>query len=209
MKCPLCDARKGKRFCPAKQRQICAQCCGQKRVVEIACPADCRYLAEGQDFQRYKNHMALLASLEQPVERYQVLQALVRFADVLEDLEKAVVGYAAGLRSLEDAQVGEALAQLEKSYRTESRGIIYEEGSSNPLVQGLAADLRESIERRRADLEAQPPLGLEDVLSCLRVLESSVRHYGQDAGAGYLNFLRRSHPEAGGRPDQSEGLITL
>ena len=96
-------------------------------MVEIACPADCRYLNEGQDFQRYKTHMAQLSSLEQPQERMRVLQTLVQFGPVLEELEKAVVRYAAGLRTLGDRHVEEAIGQLEKNYRTESRGIIYEE----------------------------------------------------------------------------------
>ncbi len=209
MKCPLCESRKGKRFCPAKQTQICAQCCGEKRVVEIACPVDCRFLHQGEDFQRYKNHMAQLASLEHPQERLQVLQTLIHFSGVLEELEKKVVEYATGLRTLQDRHVGEAIALLRKNYRTESRGIIYEEESANPLVQGLSRDLRDTIEGLRKDLDAESPLRLEGVLNCLRVLELNVTHYGKSGGSGYLNFIRRSHPEQAGKPDQSEGLITL
>src|SRR4051812_26213941 len=48
MMCPLCNQRKAKRFCPAKGAQICAVCCGTKRLAEIACPADCTYLASAR-----------------------------------------------------------------------------------------------------------------------------------------------------------------
>ena len=44
MSCPLCQRRKGKRACPARGASICSQCCGTKRHVEVACPADCVYL---------------------------------------------------------------------------------------------------------------------------------------------------------------------
>src|SRR4029079_1875973 len=49
MTCPLCQARPAKRQCPALGRQICAVCCGTKRLVEIRCPADCGYLATARE----------------------------------------------------------------------------------------------------------------------------------------------------------------
>ncbi len=48
MQCPLCQQRQARRACPAVGRQICAVCCGTKRQVDIACPADCGYLAAAQ-----------------------------------------------------------------------------------------------------------------------------------------------------------------
>ena len=44
MTCPLCGARKARRACPGVGRDICAVCCGTKRLVEIRCPATCGYL---------------------------------------------------------------------------------------------------------------------------------------------------------------------
>lgn len=41
--CCYCHKRKGKRTCPALG-VICAPCCGQHRLQDIACPADCVYL---------------------------------------------------------------------------------------------------------------------------------------------------------------------
>src|SRR5690242_17610531 len=49
MVCPICHERKAKRFCPAKGAQICAVCCGTKRLVEINCPADCVYLTSARN----------------------------------------------------------------------------------------------------------------------------------------------------------------
>ena len=51
MKCIICGKGKAKRFCPAKNSNICPKCCGEKRGIEINCPLDCEYFIEGQ-----KNH---------------------------------------------------------------------------------------------------------------------------------------------------------
>lgn len=42
--CVHCGVAKGKRACPALGGEICAPCCGKHRLVDIACPADCRWL---------------------------------------------------------------------------------------------------------------------------------------------------------------------
>ena len=43
-KCPKCERRKGKRYCPALDEGICAQCCAEHRLKTIACPQDCPHL---------------------------------------------------------------------------------------------------------------------------------------------------------------------
>lgn len=42
--CVHCGASKGQRGCPALAGEICARCCGKHRLVDIACPNDCRWL---------------------------------------------------------------------------------------------------------------------------------------------------------------------
>jgi hypothetical protein len=59
--CPICERRRGKRFCPGvsasrwggrgKSETICPQCCGEQREVSIDCPAHCTYL---QTAHRYE-----------------------------------------------------------------------------------------------------------------------------------------------------------
>lgn len=51
-KCVHCHERKGKRACPALGDVICSQCCGEHRVVRIACPADCAYLDSSSEYQQ-------------------------------------------------------------------------------------------------------------------------------------------------------------
>jgi hypothetical protein len=47
--CPLCGTRRARRGCPALDKQICAVCCGTKRLVEIQCPSDCPYLGNARE----------------------------------------------------------------------------------------------------------------------------------------------------------------
>ena len=49
MTCSLCGQRKARRACPALGRQICAVCCGTKRLTEIKCPSDCAYLVSSHE----------------------------------------------------------------------------------------------------------------------------------------------------------------
>src|ERR1700674_4830910 len=84
MVCPLCGVRKAKRACPALgvpsgaaalgappgARQICAVCCGTKRLVEINCPSGCVYLATA------RNHPPAVVQRRQERDRAQLLPLL-------------------------------------------------------------------------------------------------------------------------------------
>ncbi len=58
MKCVHCRKAKAKRYCPAKDDEICPKCCGEFRGIEINCPLDCEYFIEGQ-----KNHQERIDKL--------------------------------------------------------------------------------------------------------------------------------------------------
>ena len=50
-KCIICNQRKGNRFCPALEDNICSLCCGTERQKEITCSPGCEYLKRGKDYQ--------------------------------------------------------------------------------------------------------------------------------------------------------------
>src|SRR5688572_5304876 len=52
--CPLCNERPTKRYCPAKEAQICSLCCGVKREIEIDCPSGCVYLKAAHSYEKEK-----------------------------------------------------------------------------------------------------------------------------------------------------------
>ncbi len=210
MKCVVCEKRKGKRFCPAKNSQICAQCCGEKRVVEIHCPADCVYLKSGQSYQWVKQMIAQSQHSQDPLLQKKLNATRQKFIRVILDLEATIVKYAASLRSLTDEQVLEAITLLKATYQTEERGLIYEHTSTDPLVQPLFRDLRDRLEEiRKVQDQDLPPLQGSDLPDCLEVLENDIRHHldSPNDSDDYLKFIKRNHPEkAAGGPSQG-GLI--
>ena len=50
-KCVTCGDRKGNRFCPAVNGNVCSLCCGTKRQKDIECPTSCHYLMKGTEYQ--------------------------------------------------------------------------------------------------------------------------------------------------------------
>lgn len=209
MKCILCDKKKGKRFCPAKNTHICPQCCGEKRVIEVDCPSDCTYLESGQAYHMLKKTIAQLRQENNPIQRRKVYETIQKFGSTLSELEAAIVKYAVELRSLKDQHVLEAVEMLVGTYRTEKKGVIYERSSSNPLVQSLFQDLRKLLEEKKREAKSGVRLRLEDILDCLEALEHSIRHQlGNDSGGdAYLIFIKRNHPDVVSAASPSASLI--
>jgi hypothetical protein len=139
--CPLCGSRKARRACPALNRQICAVCCGTKRLTEIACPADCAYLASARE------HPPAAALRQQQRDVALFLQSLRDFNRRQSQLFVAVNTFVAQyqraeLQPLVDEDIVEAAGALAATFETASRGVIYEHRPASPPAQRLAARLR-------------------------------------------------------------------
>lgn len=209
MKCLVCDSKKGKRFCPAKDGLICAQCCGEKRVIEINCPPDCSYLVTGQSHQNEKHFVAQLTAERDPLRRKKLIQVSRQWAGFLFLLQQEIVQYARDVRSLRDSTIKEAVRLLRKTLETERKGLIYEHSSPDPLIQSLSHDLKRGVDKIREDAEGPfHGIRLEAILNCLDVLEMEIDFHllEEPSGAGYLQFIRRNHPGTSGR-ENSSGLI--
>jgi hypothetical protein len=210
MKCIACGKRKGKRFCPSKNSHICAQCCGEKRVIEINCPADCVYLTSGQSYQWVKKIATRSQHSDDPLLQKKLNETRQVFIEVLFEMEAAIVKYAAGLRSLKDEHILEAVTLLMDTYQTEQKGLIYEHTSPNPLVQSLFRDLRVCLEEMRSGQNRDfPPLRSSDLLDCLKVLENDIQCLLQAPAEAddYLRFIRRNHPEMAAEASAAGRLI--
>jgi hypothetical protein len=207
MKCIVCNLVKGKRFCPAKNSQICASCCGEKRVLEIACPETCQYLSSGLSYQIAKKRTNALQHADNPVQRRKYYSVHGEHSRVLTELEEIIIRYAAGLRSLRDQHIHDAVLVTLNTYKTEQRGVIYEHTSSDPLVNSLGRELRQLLEGYREIKQGREFLRTGQIVDCLEVLLADVR-YHQAEGAdpsGYLKFIARSRPDMAKAP--SRGLI--
>ena len=209
VKCVECNQRKGKRHCPALNRHICAQCCGENRVVKINCAPDCAFLTTGQAYHGSKKYTSLVLNEENPQKRLKLMRTMEQDAEIIVLLEQVIVAYSGSLTSLRDRDVLDSVQLLKGTYRTESRGIIYEESSSNPLAQALVNEMRDALERKRAEGGSEGlRLGATTAMNCLEVIEADILYYlkTDENSTEYLAFISRNHPEAAS-PNKQSGLI--
>ena len=185
MACPLCQKRPTKRACPARNEEICSVCCATKRLVEVACPADCHYLETAQKHpaavvrkQLDRDATLLMATTgelsEQQLQLFFVLQSMV-------------VAYKPdGLSRLTDADVALATGALASSLETASKGLIFEEATASAPAEGLRRVLKPVIDEvtkgggSRAERE---------VAIVLRGMERGARHEGGPIPAGETSYI--------------------
>ena len=141
MVCPLCGQRKARRACPALGRQICAVCCGTKRLTEIRCPSDCVYLASARE------HPPAVAVRQQQRDVGLVMHFTRDFSDRQARLFLMVATFVARYQPAElqpiiDDDVHGAAAALASTYETSSRGVIYEHRPASLPAERLATNLK-------------------------------------------------------------------
>ncbi|MBI2820817.1 MAG: hypothetical protein HYX74_01205 [Acidobacteria bacterium] len=200
MRCLICDKRKGKRFCPARNGLICAQCCGEKRVVEIDCPPGCVYLSEGVRYQ-VEHKYARLAREWDEGRREEAARLSRKFGDLFNSFESYV---AQNRRALEtDQRLLEALELIEKEIQTEIKGIIYRPTATSLVVETAAQEIQRLLDQQRSQIDvSRPHLSSSEALSIIRILKEDVAFH-QRSGTRYLDFVARSRPQE--KP--SSGLI--
>jgi len=205
MKCVLCEQRKTKRFCPAKNAQICPLCCGTKRVLEISCPESCEYLQAGRkrEIEDYQNRLKKMDSSNR--EKYQ--RVISQYQDTIAHLEYAISRERLQSRNLKDKDVAQAVNVLLDTYRTEDKGILYEKTSDDIRIELLRQELRKIIESYR-NPEGKEKQGVVDpqntrlplggAIECLEFIQNLVSIYTDDRSSisGYVDFLARVTPRS-------------
>ena len=144
MVCPLCDKRRARRSCPALGHQICAVCCGTKRLIEIPCPADCPYLTSAREHppavtvrQQQRDIDLLAHGMRDLSERQSQLFFMINsFLQRYEPPE---------LQPIIDDDVIEGVAALASTFETASRGVIYDHRPTAPPADRLATALKPVI----------------------------------------------------------------
>jgi hypothetical protein len=206
MKCIVCDQRKAKRFCPAKESMICAQCCGEKRVLEINCPETCQFLQTGRThelelYQRFSHSSDPMK--EQKLQR--VFSELNRFVSYV---EYSLAEERLSSRDLKDPDAAEALDLVIETLKTEENGVLYEKTSNNLSADLLRRRLMQVVTSARLPKEgesgpglvAQGPerLSLRNAIEGLEaVREVLERHMEEGSALSYLDFLARLMPRRG------------
>ena len=183
--CPQCGLRKARRACPALSQQICAVCCGTKRLVEIACPADCAYLATAREHppaavvRRQQDDLGAVVPFMQDLDRRQ--SSL--FFLVLTFLARRP---SSDLPPLIDDDVVDALNALATTYETAARGLIYEQRPPSLPADRLMNELKPLL----ADAGQGGGSAFErDAAVVLRRVETAARQSRPDSPTGRRDFL--------------------
>jgi len=188
--CPLCNQRKARRGCPALHQQICAVCCATKRLSEIACPADCAYLASARE------HPPAAAVRQQQRDATLVMRLLQDFnqrqAELLFAVARAIIRYEPPpFQALNDDDIAQAAASLAATSETAGRGLIYEHRPSSGAATHLAAALKTLL----TEVGAYRDSSVErDLASALRRIESTItelRATGSGESSAFRTFLTR------------------
>jgi hypothetical protein len=194
--CPLCGARRTRRACPGVRGDICAVCCGTKRLTEIACPPDCAYLSSARAHppaivqrQQERDFEFLLPRIRD------LSEAQYRLMLVFQAL---IVREAAGaMPPLIDADVADACASTAATLETARRGIIYEHHAASIPAQRLAAELKLGLAELTAEAGAHAARVERDTALALRVVERTARDAAAafpdapDPNGAWLAFVRR------------------
>ncbi len=171
MVCPLCNQRKAKRYCPAKGAQICAVCCGTKRIVEINCPADCVYLASA------RSHPPAVVQRQVESDRAAMLPLLQGFSErqarVFLMLGSVIARHKGeGFQKLVDGDIAQAAEALAATIETASRGIVYEHQPASLPAARLLTELKSVV----AEVSKAGGSGLErDAALALRRFEEAAK----------------------------------
>jgi hypothetical protein len=180
MQCPLCRQRPARRSCPAKGFRICSVCCGTLRQREIACPADCPYLAHAQA------HPAAAVRRQQELDAALAAVLTEGLSQQQAALATALLSVVAGFRSdalfrLVDNDVAEAAGALAATCETAGRGVIYEHRPQSLVAHRLYGELKDLLDR--SGLERSRRLE-EDAALVLRRFEVSAREARTVTGLG-------------------------
>jgi hypothetical protein len=185
MSCPSCQQRKGRRDCPALGQTICTVCCGTKRLVEINCPSDCRYLASAREHpaaavrrQQERDAALLLPSIQHLTERQ--YQLFFLFQTVIERHKPE------GFSRLRDEDVAEAAGTVASTLETAARGVIYEYTPQSRPAQHLAGELKGVLAEMR---QHGATVYDREVAIVLRSIEQGARETRTIDGSGETAYL--------------------
>ena len=190
MVCPLCGTRRARRGCPALDKQICAVCCGTKRLVQIRCPSDCAWLATARE------HPPAVVVRQQQRDIGLLVQFMRDLSERQSRLFFLITAFLARYQAPElqtpiDEDVAEAMGALAATFETASRGLIYDHRPASVLAERLTTALKPVL------AEAGNGAGSSferDAAVVLRRLEEAVRDVrALEAGnrEAFLDLLRR------------------
>jgi len=191
VKCVYCRARKGKRICPALGGLICSQCCGEYRVVRIACPSDCPYLDPNADYQRKR------AGERYAQDRRDLYTELFELggekaAALFNLIEVVSFGYFQSRRDGQDAEVIEAVLSLRRKLSP-----LHIPAGPEPVFAERLKNEYESFAKQEPQRAADGQLATDVLDRALKFLNeiSGGGLHSQRFLTGLIGYITSAHPE--------------
>ena len=190
MVCPLCGTRRARRGCPALDKQICAVCCGTKRLVQIRCPSDCAWLATARE------HPPAVIVRQQQRDIGLLVQFIRDLSEQQSRLFFLITTFLARYDAPElqapiDEDVIEAMAALAATFETASRGLIYDHRPASVLAERLTTALKPVLAEAGKGAGASFPRDAAVVLRRLEEAVRDVRALEENNRLAFLDLLRR------------------
>ena len=197
--CPKCSTRKAKRYCPALAQQICAVCCAELRMIELACPEHCQYLRDARATTIERRTERLVQHLMDQGKE-ELIETLRQFEQAIYLIDRAIVEIQRyTFRDLTDSEVLEGVSNALKTYETLDRGVIYTHKAESPRIQAVTDAILRALDGIKADLQKQARSSLittRDYLACLRFVAEEVQSdmQPQEDPQAYLRYSALFHP---------------
>jgi hypothetical protein len=193
MKCPLCESRKAKRFCPAKAAQICPVCCGAKREIEIDCPSNCVYLHAGREYESSK--LARTALPPRRTERLWEPSFLRANYPLMMGLSQVISVARRSSPELADSDVQATFDSLLQTFNTLDKGIYYDFAPERLVQKDLYVALKKFLEgpvESRLVSESRPTTSqIVDALQFMKELSAEIT-LPRPKSRGVFDHLRAS-----------------
>jgi len=190
MPCPLCQKRPSKRVCPGVRQEICPVCCATKRLVEIQCPDDCRYLESAQ------KHPAALVKRQIDRDLTTLMATVGRLSEhqlqLLFVLQSVVLSFKPdGIARLADGDVALAAGALASTLEAATKGLIIDESTASIPAEELRRAMKPVVDEvgKAGGTRAE-----REVAAVLRAMERGAKHEGgliPEGQTAYLDLVGR------------------
>lgn len=199
--CPRCNKRPAKRFCPALRTKICAVCCANERMIELACPESCSYLIEARStaVQREKLLLQKEAAANKRDLRLteRALLALSVIEEAMVKTQRSLSGPA--LRDLKDAEIIAALENAIKNAETEESGLIYEHSAASPRIAEVSRRVREALGKMAEEIPAEVRPRRADIVKALAFARDAAKAHRRqatnpDSSVSYVRYITLFSP---------------
>jgi hypothetical protein len=198
LSCPICEKRKGARFCPAKGEKICAICCGTEREVTIDCPVDCSYLTSAH---RYEDEHQRAIPADTPLLDVKVPSDLIHIhQQLMGALAFSIAKFCMSHWEATDSDILAALLALAETHKTMITGIYYETQPPGLVSRQIYAAVSNFLVELKQQIQQAGRSGPKDAdifhLVVFLYRMGLLRTNGRPRSRRYVEFLRGQFPES-------------